>query len=54
MGEGESPAALSAKMASGCSRRRQSALIFDQKKLEPTDVRGYGGYEPLSLNFLSF
>ena len=54
MGEGESPAALSAKMASGCSRRGQSAVIFEEKKLAPTDVGGYGGYEPLSLNFLSF
>jgi len=54
MGEGESTAALSAKIASGCSRRRQSALNFEEKNLAPTDVGGYGGYEPLSLYFLSF
>src|SRR5260370_40124528 len=39
----------SAKTASVCSRRRQSALASFPRKSAPTDVGGYGGWEIFRL-----
>src|SRR6266581_5330396 len=43
----------SAKMASGSSRRRQSALASFPRKSAPTDVGGYGGYETSEIGPLA-
>src|SRR6266567_4577184 len=40
-----------AETASGCSRRRQSALTSFPRKSAPTDLGGYSGYERSGLGF---